>query len=120
MTGLEDLKDDEIATLRSEVSELTQQLHDANVQAAFWRRATEQAVTGWDALEDKIDQAVQILQKATGFGDVKAALAILVELSPLEPPTAELEAVLRELPEVDLGDGHKLRVVEEETPLKEK
>lgn len=127
-THLEQAYELRLADLDEEVRELKQQLHDANVQAAFWRRAAEQAVAGWDALEDKIDEAIQILKAATeqalpgdeACKEIDRALALLVERSPLEPPTADLEHALRELPEVDLGDGRKLRVVEDETPLKEK
>lgn len=104
-------------------------LHDARVQAAFWRRAAEQAVTGWDALEDKIDSVVQNLTKLRDglpkrpmYSFIRevldSALTVLVEVCPLEPDTAVLEHVLRELPEIDLGDGRSLRVVEEETPIK--
>lgn len=93
---------------------------DLNTQCAFWRRAAKDAVEGWCALEDKIDTVVQKLQAVAVYAaqsEVAEVLALLVEADPLEPPTLELEHALRELPEVDLGDGRKLRVVEEETPI---
>lgn len=91
-------------------------LHDC----AFWRRATEQAVTGWDALEDKIDEVVQKLRAAVeaelDAPCITEALEILVELSPLEPPTTPLPQ--HATGTIDLGEGVKLTVVEDETPIK--
>lgn len=113
---------------REKIKELSAKLDSSerNVRglmsdARFWRDAARQAVSGWEALEDKLDSAVQILQAATDQAlpgdaackEIDRALELLVELDPLEPDDAPLMNQ-----SVDIGNGQKLTLVEEETPLK--
>lgn len=101
-----------------------QSIADLNVIARFWRQAAEHAVTGWNALEDKVDAAIGELQPAydeawpedAAHGAIAAALTHLVDASPEEPPTMEQLATSKELPSIVCGD-QTLRVIEEETPI---
>ncbi len=91
-------------------SEAQETIKALNEQCRFWRRAAEQAVDGWNALEDKVQSVLEVANALEG--NTAALRELLVELDPVEPPD------LVQTSFVDLlGDGRKLRVVEDETPI---
>lgn len=77
------------------VEELEGYIADLEVQLRFWRQCAEHAVTGWNALEDKVAVALEAL----GARD--------------EAPPAIVEELVNE---IEIG-GRVLRVVEDEVPV---
>ncbi len=95
------------------IKELDTYINELEVQCKFWRQAAENAVNGWNALEDKVAAAGDALDAIVS--NVAAARELLDYDEPA--PIDELTSMLQTLPDVDLGDGVKLRVVEDERPI---
>lgn len=96
---MSDHKDKLLEQAAEEIIALKRANDDLNTLALFWRRAAEAAVVGWNALEDKHELLLETLRA-------------------LVHDNTAPDAVSDTLETVDLGDGVKLRVVEEETPIK--
>lgn len=97
---------EEINVLNAALEGAKQTNDDLVVQCKFWRQAAEHAVTGWNALEDKYETLLEATRNA------EACLANT--LAYVAPPD---DAAPAEQSSVDLGDGVKLRLVEDEEPL---
>lgn len=99
---------DEIERLEAELEAASKAIDDLNVQCKFWRQAAEHAVNGWNALEDKVEAAREILDALEGNAfEARTLLGSSEEWAPPElSPYASYEV-----------GGVKLRVVEEESPL---
>lgn len=99
---------DEIIALRKRLEEL-------DTIAKFWRQAAEHAIAGWNDLEERYESKLEKLQ------NIEAMLSLVIgddrpEYAPPDPlgdpRTLELHGET-----MDLGDGIKLTIVEDETPI---
>jgi hypothetical protein len=124
-----------------EIIVLKRQLEEHQTIALFWRQAAEHAVVGWNALEDNHEEAMRLafaavfrarhwIERVQDMCDARAEpcpddeelegwLNELLKLRGDAAPPAQLEPRARvEEQLVDLGDGIKLTVIEDETPVK--
>ncbi len=115
-----------IACQATYIATAAQTIDDLDLQCKFWRQAAEHAVKGWNDLEDRIEAAREVLD--TIEGNVDAARELLGgadEWDEWAPPDPEVVAMIDSMMqglktdgEIDLGEGVKLRVVEDEVPIK--
>lgn len=93
-------------------------IEDLNVQCKFWRQAAEHAVKGWNALEDKVEAAKEALDAIEHNTD--AVRELLGSSDEWAPPdiVAAVDHALSPYASYELEPGVKLRVVEDETPIK--
>lgn len=107
--------------LRSDEMEAAEAaIDDLNVQCKFWRQAAEHAVKGWNALEDKVEAAKEALDAIEG--NLDAARELLGGLDERAPPdiAAAVDKALEPYASYELEPGRKLRIVEDETPIRER
>jgi chromosome segregation ATPase len=90
-----------------EIIALKQQLEEQQTVAKFWRQAAEHAIEGWNDLEERYEAKLEKLR------DIEAMLSLTIgdDRPEWAPPITDLSPQT-----VDLGDGIKLTVVEDETP----
>jgi DNA repair exonuclease SbcCD ATPase subunit len=98
----------EIVALREEIVALKRQLEEQQVIAKFWRQAAEHAVAGWNDLEDRYEDKLEKLR------NIEAMLSLTIgdDREEWAPPITDDPQT------IDLGDGVKLTVIEDETPVK--
>ena len=101
-----------IAMQKTYINKLEAAIDALDVQCKFWRQAAEHAVTGWNALEDRVEAAKEALGALEG--NIDAVHELLGSSDEWAPPVPVPPMQCAKEPEVN---GWPLRIVEDETPL---